>query len=237
VVSALLLLKALGNCAHAHRSVLAAPAPWAGAMPASACAFLAATHLHDPATGAVSHATDLPWEDAVVAGTRRLLRATLLVRVPTAAAACVLAFSARAWAWALRVGYQPIFTAVLLADAAFFVYTDWLIADVTGGLVVEWPSKLMALRALGLCAALLSGPFSEGWNRLGWLVRCTFCGATLAAHARLRGRLWHSAGYRITIAVMLAEAAAERANQRRLRRKYAAHVAASGAAQARKKAA
>jgi hypothetical protein len=234
VSSALLLLKAVTNCMHCYRSVLFAPTPWGGVAPSTAQSFIAATPFHDPLTGAVSHVTDVPWDD-VVAGTRRLLRATALFRLPTALAAALLAYSPRAWAWGSQpCRYEQIFLAILLADAAFFVYTDWLIADVTGGLVVEWPSKLMALRSIGLVAALQTGPFSSGCNRVGWVARVAFSGGTLLRHAALRPRLWLNAGYRLNALLMGLEALCEGANQRRLRRKYAAHVAQ--AARAKKQA-
>ncbi len=95
---------------------------------------------------------------------------------------------------------------------------------------MEWPSQLMALRAVGLLAALLSGPFSSRSNRLGWAARVMFSGGTLAAWPQLRPRLWRSRGYAAHTALMVAEALCERANARRLRRKYAAHCARAAAA-------
>ena len=122
-----------------------------------------------------------------------------------------------------------MWNAILLTEVLFFIYTDWLLYDASGH-IVEWPTKLMMLRALGSLAAQRVGPFSTPLNRLGWLGRLAFSGASLAAFPRLRPILWRNVGYRITLICLLLEAALENANQRRLRRKYAAHVAATAAA-------
>ena len=60
---------------------------------------------------------------------------------------------------------------------------------------------------------------------MGWVARISFSGGTLLRHAALRPRLWLNTGYRINALLMALEALCESANQRRLRRKYAAHVA------------
>ena len=83
----------------------------------------------------------------------------------------------------------------------------------------------MALRAVAVIVALRTGPFRTPANRAGWFARSLSCGVAFAIRPALRGRLWHNVGYRITVFLMLLEALVERANMRRLRRKYAAYVA------------
>ena len=157
-------------------------------------------------------------------GALHLLCATLLFRVPHGAIAVWLVYARAGWAL-LQTHYEAAMCAVLFGEAAFFVYTDALVRSLTGGLEVEWPAKLMALRAVAVIVALRTGPFRTPANRAGWFARSLSCGVALAVRPALRSRLWLNAGYRITVILMLLEALVERANMRRLRRKYAAHVA------------
>ena len=220
VMSLLLLLKAVGNVVHCVRFLLYGP----DSAGAAARSFVASTPLLDPSTGATVLATDLPL-DTLRRGAWHMLLATALFRVPHGAAAVWLVFSRAGWALTLA-RHEAVMGAVLLGEALFFVYTDGLLRYITGGLEVEWPAKLMLLRALAITFAMRTGPFRTAANRAGMLARAASSGVALALRPALRGRLWHNIGYRTTIILLLAETLAERANQRRLRHAYSAQVAA-----------
>jgi len=115
--------------------------------------------------------------------------------------------------------------AILLGEALFFVYTDALLRHITGGLEVEWPAKLMLLRALAVTFSMRTGPFRTAANRAGMLARMASSGVALALRPALRDRLWHNMGYRVTIILALVETLTERLNQRRLRHAYLAYAA------------
>ena len=219
VMSLLLLLKAVGNVVHCMRFLVYGP----DSAGAAARAFIASTPLLDPSTGASVLATELPL-DALRRGAWHMLLATALFRVPHGAAAIWLVYSRAGWALTLA-RHETVMCAVLLGEALFFIYTDALLRYVTGGLEVEWPAKLMLLRALAITFAMRTGPFRTAANRAGMLARAASSGVALALRPALRGRLWHNVGYRTTIILLLAETLAERANQRRLRHAYSAHVA------------
>ena len=219
VMSILLLLKALGNVVHCVRFLMYGP----DSAGAAARAFVASTPLLNPSTGAMVLATDLPL-DTLRRGARHMLLATALFRVPHGAAAVWLVYSRAGWALTLA-RHEAVMGAILLGEALFFVYTDALLRHITGGLEVEWPAKLMLLRALAVTFAMRTGPFRTAANRAGMLARSASTGVALALRPALRGRLWHNIGYRTSIILLLFEALAERPNQRRLRHAYSAYAA------------
>lgn len=219
VMALMLLLKAVGNVVHCARFLRNGPASGG----ASARAFVASTPFRNPSTGAAVFATDLPPE-VLHRGALHLLFATVLFRVPLGAVAVWLVYARAGWAQ-LQTRHEAAMCAILFGEAAFFIYTDGLVRFLTGGLEVEWPAKLMALRAVAVIVALRTGSFRTPANRAGWFARSLSCGVAFAIRPALRGRLWHNVGYRITVFLMLLEALVERANMRRLRRKYAAYVA------------
>ena len=219
VMSVLLLLKALGNVVHCLRFLLYGP----DSAGAAAHAFVASTPLLDPSTGAMVLATDLPL-DVLRRGAWHMLLATALFRVPHGIAAVWLVYSHAGWALTLA-RHEAVMGAILLGEALFFVYTDALLRHITGGLEVEWPAKLMLLRALAVTFSMRTGPFRTAANRAGMLARMASSGVALALRPALRDRLWHNMGYRVTIILALVETLTERLNQRRLRHAYLAYAA------------
>ncbi len=162
-------------------------------------------------------------------GTARLALVTLLVRMPVSAIALALTVVPRAWAWAAP-RYEPIFLAVCCIESIVYAAIDWIVYD-TSGYVVEWPGKVLVLRALILAASFYVGPFRSRANRIGWVVRAIAgSGLPMLAHPRLRHRLWANLGYRVHGFALVAEALLESTNQARLRRRHATQVAAQAAA-------
>jgi hypothetical protein len=234
-LTSLWALKSIANAMHLWHVVLLAPAPAGGALgyaaPRNARHFYGDSLLHDPRSGAHLTVPELPWA-AMRAGAAHIVALTLGVRLPCAAAALALCASPAAWAWAAP-RYEPIFLAVVVIESCVYLGVDLIMLAASGGLVVEWPARVLVLRALILVASLAAGPFRSRANRASWAVRLlTSSGAVMAAYPALRMRLWHNAGFRLHLLLMGAELLLERANQRRLRRRHAQSVAAEAAAAA-----
>jgi hypothetical protein len=230
VLTALWFSKSVANMVHAWWHVLS-PGSTAGAWALAqrnVRLFTFSTKLNDPLTGTPVQFADLEWE-VMRNGSRRLALVTLLVRMPVSALALALTVVPRLWVWAAP-RYEPIFLAVCCIESIVYAWIDWIVYD-TSGFMVEWPGKVLVLRALILAASFYVGPFRSRANRIGWVVRAVAgSGVAMLAHPRLRHRLWANLGYRVHGFALIAEALLESANQARLRRRHAAQAAAQVAA-------